>query len=99
MEEFFLALVPITLILSVSSVMIFRPLTKRLGDIMQVNAEGRRTATNERLNHEHLKTLIEVQAHRIESLEHRLEFAESLLESGTPRFLGARRTHTRQELS
>ena len=38
MEEFFFALIPITFILSFAGVLIFRPLTKRLGNVMEANA-------------------------------------------------------------
>jgi len=92
MEELILALVPITLILSAAGVAIFRPLTKRLGNIMEANALARRQGVDERLQYEHLKTLLETQSLRIEQLEQRLEFTESLLEARQPPYLPRGRT-------
>ncbi|MDP2470533.1 MAG: hypothetical protein Q8W45_09200 [Candidatus Palauibacterales bacterium] len=83
MEEFFIALVPITLILSAAGVLIFRPLTKRLGSVMEANAHARQQGVDDKLHHEHVKTLLETQNLKIEQLEQRLEFAESLLEART----------------
>ncbi len=81
MEEFFFALIPITFILSFAGVLIFRPLTKRLGSIMEANALVKREATTDRQYYEHVKALLETQSLRIEQLEQRLEFTESLLEA------------------
>lgn len=83
MEEFFLALVPITFILSTAGVLIFRPLTKRLGNVMEANALARQQVVDDKLHHEHVKTLLETQNLKILQLEQRLEFAESLLEART----------------
>ena len=38
MEEFFIAMVPMTLFLTIGGVLIFRPLTKRLGLVLEANA-------------------------------------------------------------
>jgi len=81
MEEFFLALVPITFILSTAGVLIFRPLTKRLGNVMEANALARQHGADEKLHQEHVKTLLETQNLKIAQLEQRLEFTESLLEA------------------
>jgi hypothetical protein len=88
MEEFFIALVPITFILSLAGVLIFRPLTKRLGNVMEANALGKRDAAQERLQYESLKALVDAQNLKIDHLKRRLEFAEGLLESRTARVLG-----------
>lgn len=89
MEEFFVFLVPITFILSFAGVLIFRPLTKRLGSIMEANALARREATTDRQYYEHIKALLETQTLRMEQLEQRLEFTESLLEARNARRLVA----------
>jgi hypothetical protein len=81
MEEFFIALVPITFILSFAGVLIFRPLTKRLGNVMEANALARQQVVDDKLHHEHVKTLLETQNLKIQQLEQRLEFTESLLEA------------------
>jgi hypothetical protein len=94
MEDFFFALIPITFILSVSGVLIFRPLAKRLGNVMEANALARQQVVDDKLHHEHVKTLLETQNLKIQQLEQRLEFTESLLEARPSHYLagGAQRT-------
>lgn len=89
MEEFFIALVPITFILSFAGVLIFRPLTKRLGNVMEANALARQQVADDRLHHDHVKMLLENQSLKIQQLEQRLEFTESLLEARPAQFLGS----------
>lgn len=96
MEEFFFALIPITFILSVAGVLIFRPLTKRLGNMMETNALARQQVVDDKLHHEHVKTLLETQNLKIQQLEQRLEFTESLVEARHPNYLGG---PTRRELT
>jgi hypothetical protein len=88
MEEFFIALVPITFILSFAGVLIFRPLTKRLGNVMEANALAKKQVVDDQLHHEHVKVLLETQNLKIQQLEQRLEFTESLLEARPSQFLG-----------
>lgn len=88
MEEFFFALIPITAILSVAGVLIFRPLTKRLGNVMEANALAKRQVVDDKLHHDYVKTLIETQNLKIQTLEQRLEFTESLLEARSSQYLG-----------
>lgn len=90
MEEFFIALVPITFVLSFAGVLIFRPLTKRLGDVMEANALAKRQTVDDQLHHEHVKTLLETQNLKIQQLEQRLEFTESLLEARPAHYLGSK---------
>jgi len=90
MEEFLIALVPITFILSLAGVLIFRPLTKRLGSVMEASALAKRQAAEDQLHHEHVKTLLETQNLKIQQLEQRLEFTESLLEARYQQLPGAR---------
>ncbi len=45
MEDFIYALIPITFILSVSGVLIFRPLAKRLGNVMEGERPGQATGS------------------------------------------------------
>jgi hypothetical protein len=97
MEEFFLALVPITLILSVAGVLIFRPLTKRLGNVMEANALARQQVVDDKLHHDHVKTLLETQNLKILQLEQRIEFTESLLEARAAQQVAGRQA--RKELA
>lgn len=81
MEDFFIAMVPITAFLTIGGVLVFRPLTKRLGLMLEANAAGKRSDEADRLQHDHLRALLDAQAMKIEALEQRIEFNESLLES------------------
>ncbi len=96
MEEFFIALVPITFILSFAGVLIFRPLTKRLGNVMEANALAKQQVVDDKLHHDHVKVLLETQNLRIQQLEQRLEFTESLLEARPSQLLASR---ARKEVS
>lgn len=97
MEDFFFALIPITFILSFAGVLIFRPLTKRLGNVMEANALAKQQVVDDKLHHEHVKTLLETQNLKIQQLEQRIEFTESLLEARAAQHLGAGRA--RKELT
>lgn len=90
MEDFIYALIPITFILSFAGVLIFRPLTKRLGNVMEANALAKREAADDRQHYEHIKALLETQTLKIEHLEQRLEFTENLLETRNARYLATR---------
>ena len=79
--EFFVALVPITMILTVGGVLVFRPLTKRIGLMLEANAAGKRSDEMDRIQHEHLRALLDAQTLKIDALEQRIEFNESLLEA------------------
>lgn len=85
MEEMFFAMVPISLFLTIGGVLIFRPLTKRLGLMLEAHAAGKREDETGRIHYEHVRALLEAQTLKIEALEQRLEFTESLLEDRSPR--------------
>ncbi len=89
MEAFFIALVPITLFLTVGGVLVLRPLTKRLGLLMEASAKARGSNAEEQLQIEHMRLMIETQNLKLEQLEQKLSFTESLLESRTSAFLAA----------
>lgn len=88
MEAFFIAMIPITLFVTIGGVLVLRPLTKRLGLLIEASA---RAKTGERLPFhelEQLRTQLETQNLKIEHLEQKLAFTESLLEARSSRFLG-----------
>jgi len=87
MEDFFWALVPITFILSAAGVLIFRPLAKRLGSVLEANAVARQQGVDDKLHQEHVKTLLETQNLKIRQLEQRVEFTEALLETRPAQYL------------
>lgn len=89
MEDMFFAMVPITFFLTIGGVLIFRPLTKRLGLMLEAQAAGKRDTEAERVQYEHVRALLSAQNLKIEALEQRLEFTESMLENRvTGRFVG-----------
>jgi hypothetical protein len=98
-EEFFIALVPITMFLTIGGVLVLRPLTKRLGLLMEASARSRGTNADEQLQIEHLRLMIETQNLKLEQLEQKLSFTESLLESRTSAWLAARPGVAPRELS
>ena len=69
------------MILTVGGVLIFRPLTKRIGLMLEANAAGKRSDEMEQIQHERLRALLDAQSLKIEALEQRIEFNESLLET------------------
>lgn len=90
MEAFFIALVPITMFLTIGGVLVLRPLTKRLGLLMEASAKSRGTNADGQLQIEHLRLMIDTQNLKLEQLEQKLSFTESVLESRTSAFLAAR---------
>ncbi len=73
-------IIGVTLILSISGVIILRPLAKRLGDLIELRA--REKTKQPELQNEQLERLTELVSHltdRLESMEERQEFAERLL--------------------
>jgi hypothetical protein len=80
-EEFFIAMVPVSMFLTIGGVLVFRPLTKRIGLMLEANAAGKRSNEMDRIHHEHLRVLLDAQTLKIEALEQRIEFNESLLEA------------------
>jgi hypothetical protein len=70
----------VTFSLSIAAVLIFRPLTKRLGDLIEITGRNRQAQAGG----EDLARLTEVVGHladRIEHLEQRQDFSERMLAS------------------
>ena len=80
MEDLFFAMVPMTLFVTIGGVLILRPLTKRLGLMLEANAASKRATEVDRMQYDHLRTLLEAQSLKMETLEQRLEFTEGLLD-------------------
>jgi uncharacterized membrane protein len=98
-EEFFIALVPITFFLTVGGVLVLRPLTKRLGALMEASARAKGSTAEEQLQLEHMRLMIDTQNLKLEQLEQKLSFTESLLEARTSAFLSARTGAGPREIS
>ena len=85
-EEIAPMLVMITGILTTGGVLIFRPITKRLGDLIEVMIQERRKpAVAPELGQ--IRDLLATIDSRISLIEERQDFAEALLNSGERRTL------------
>lgn len=71
-------LIPIFLFASIAAVAIFRPLTKRIGLVIERAYEERRFNAEPQVNR--LTELVERLVDRMDSLEDRLDFTERVLE-------------------
>lgn len=85
---FFISMIPITLFLTIGGVLVLRPLTRRLGLLIEASARAKSGEGMPLHQIEQLHTQLETQALRIEHLEQKLAFTESLLEARSSRFLG-----------
>lgn len=83
MEE----LIPIFFFLSVAAVMILRPLTKRLGMVLEMMARDRQTVRTDDTELARIRVLLEHLGKRMELMEERVDFTERLVAS-------SRRPHT-----
>ena len=85
------ALIPIMMFLSIAAVAIFRPLTKKLGLLLEAQAEEKRARYNPQLNPnlqqqpgvagEQVQMLMARLDRRLDLLEQRLDFNESLMDN------------------
>lgn len=78
MDEIAPMLVLLTLILTTGGVILFRPLAKRLGDLLEIMAQERR-AVPESDGAERTREILERMDARIELLEERQDFTDALL--------------------
>lgn len=70
----------ITLFLSIAGVLIFRPLTKRLGDLIEITSQKRQG----QVQSEEIARMTDLMGHisdRLERLEERQDFTERILQS------------------
>jgi hypothetical protein len=70
----------VTLTLTVAGVLILRPLTKRLGDLIEATAREKRVQAKD-AEFERLTQVITGLAERLEQIEERQDFAEQVLSS------------------
>jgi len=89
-EELVFALIPITLFLTIGGVLVFRPLTKRLGLMLEANAANKRSEEIDRIQYEHIRAMLDAQNLKIATLEQRIEFSESLLEARAANLMAPR---------
>ena len=87
MEDAIYALIPIVFILSVAGVAIFRPLSKRLGDLIEAYGQDRLAGEAEQRQLTGLREQLESLDQRMGLLEERMSFTEELMGRGAPRSL------------
>ena len=85
MEEVIALTIPIVGILATASVLILRPITKRLGDTLHQVQQDRREARLDQGQLDQIRGLVESLQERVELVEQRQGFFESLLESRSER--------------
>lgn len=77
-------LIPITLFMSVAAVLILRPLTKRLGGLLEAMTRDRRQVPVQDPTSERTIALLEHISRRIDLMEERLDFTERLVSTRNP---------------
>lgn len=80
MEE----LIPITMFVCIAAVAILRPISKRLGGLLEVMTRERTASNVDSAELTRVRTAIEHVARRIDLMEERLDFTERLLSAGRP---------------
>jgi hypothetical protein len=84
-EEVIALTIPIVGILATASVLILRPITKRLGDTLHQMQQDRRETRLDQGQMDQIRGLVESLQERIELVEQRQGFFESLLEARSER--------------
>jgi hypothetical protein len=79
------AFIPITMFLCIAAVAILRPMTKRIGGLLEVMTRERTATNTESAEIARMRAVIEHVAKRLDLLEERLDFTERLLSSGRAR--------------
>jgi hypothetical protein len=75
------ALIPITMFLSIAAVMILRPITRRIGMLLEAMARDREQARHVSVTDTRMLNLMEQMSKRLELMEERLDFTERLVAS------------------
>lgn len=74
-------LIPIVMFISAAAVLIFRPITTRLGSMIDKNAAEKRGGDSP--DFERMTGILEQMVDRLDRLEQRVDFTERMLESGS----------------
>jgi hypothetical protein len=91
-------IVLVTAILTTGGVLIFRPITKRLGSLLEViTAQKLRAASVDPNDTARIRELLTSIDGRLNLLEERQDFAEALISAEDPRVLAVRSGHHAQE--
>jgi hypothetical protein len=73
------ALVPMTMFVCIAAVLVLRPISKRLGGLIEAATRERTQARHDDTNNARVMLLLEQTARRIELIEERLDFTERLV--------------------
>jgi hypothetical protein len=75
------ALIPITLFMSIAAVLVLRPISKKLGGLIEATTRDRVQARGDDAQHARVMLLMEQVARRLDLIEERLDFTERLVAS------------------
>jgi len=73
------ALIPITMFMCIAAVAILRPISTKVGGLLEVLTRERQTRSTDDTELARLRTLMEHVARRIDLMEERLDFTERLV--------------------
>lgn len=91
-------IVMVTAILTTGGVLIFRPITKRLGSLMEaMTAQKLRAPAVDPADTARIRDLLTSIDGRLNLLEERQDFAEALISAGDPRMIAGHVAHVAQE--
>jgi hypothetical protein len=79
------ALIPITMFISIAAVLILRPMTSKVGGLLQAMTKERTASSSESADLARMRVLMEHVSKRMDLMEERLDFTERLLASGRKR--------------
>jgi len=79
------ALIPITMFISLAAVLILRPITTKLGGLLQVMTKERTATNTESAELTRMRVVMEHVSKRMDLIEERLDFTERLVSSGRTR--------------
>jgi hypothetical protein len=78
------ALIPITFFMSVAAVLILRPITKKLGSLLELMTRERTQVRNTEVTDARVVSLLEHMSKRLDAMEERLDFTERLVDRPSP---------------
>ena len=81
LEDIIYALIPIVFILAGASVLVLRPITKRLGTLLEQMQKDRQEARLEQSDLGQVRSMVESVHERLELIEQRQNFVEALVDS------------------
>jgi hypothetical protein len=79
----------VVLIAAGAGVLILRPLTKRIGDLLGAVVEEKRARTALLREGQQQSRIMEAHSERLELLEQRLQFAEGMVDGGARKFVSS----------